>query len=107
MFANYTDVEAYFMGSPDGGENEVDSAGPASGPIPPEYLPSYAPPDPWCCGPSCQQDFILIAEFSEQERPKPLVSISMISIIKVCDSRNVLFHKLCQEAFNITKAAWL
>ena len=43
------------------------------GPLPPEYLPKYNPPDPWHKPASCQQDFILIAEFSEQEGPKPLV----------------------------------
>jgi len=43
--------------------------------IPPEYLPSHSTPDAWHQNAVCQDDFIMIAEFCEQEGPKPLVSV--------------------------------
>jgi hypothetical protein len=35
-----------------------------------------AAPDPWHRNASCPEDFLMIAEFSELEGPKPLVSIN-------------------------------
>ncbi len=52
---------------------QVDEDFDGYGPLPTEYVPVYSPPDPWHKPASCQLDFILIAEFSEQEGPKPLV----------------------------------
>ncbi len=75
MFANYQDLEAYYTEGTNtamSGDSHMDLG---SCPIPSEYLPTYVPPDPWYLSTSCQQDFILIAEFSEQEGPKPLVTI--------------------------------
>ena len=75
MFGGYADVAVsqYYM---EGGswrpatEDETDAPG-----LPACYLPPYIPPDPWHELSPCQ-DFILIAEFSEMEGPKPLVSVT-------------------------------
>lgn len=70
MFGGYTEVAAYYVSEPelnDDREEEIID-------IPPEYLPSCCVPDFWQQNSVCQDDFILIAEFCEQEGPKPLVS---------------------------------
>ena len=74
MFGGYADVAGYYLETEVVGNGPQDDVG-LPGPIPPEYLPVYAPPNPWQhCSATTQQDFLLIAEFSEQEGPKPLVS---------------------------------
>jgi hypothetical protein len=43
--------------------------------LPPEYMPLYYSPNPWNKFAAIEEDFIVIAEFSDLEGPKPLVSI--------------------------------
>ncbi|XP_064628612.1 uncharacterized protein LOC135488102 isoform X2 [Lineus longissimus] len=43
--------------------------------LPPEYMPLYYSPNPWNKFAAIEEDFIVIAEFSELEGPKPLISI--------------------------------
>ena len=74
MFGGYTEVAAYYV--------EQDPAPPGGyveqGPLPVDYIPPSVTPDPWHRAATCQQDFILIAEFSEQEGPKPLVNFASL-----------------------------
>ena len=71
MFGGYSDVAAYMLDPEVVGSSKAEEIPP----VPPEYLPSYIPPDPWFHKSACTLDFILIAEFSEQEGPKPLVIV--------------------------------
>ncbi|XP_006825462.1 guanine nucleotide exchange protein smcr8a-like, partial [Saccoglossus kowalevskii] len=43
--------------------------------LPPHLQPHFSIPHPWKNNASFEEDFILISEFSEQEGPKPLISI--------------------------------
>ncbi|XP_078619709.1 guanine nucleotide exchange protein SMCR8-like [Branchiostoma floridae x Branchiostoma japonicum] len=43
--------------------------------LPPEL--AFRPENPWHADAKVTEDFVLIAEFSEQEGPKPLVSITI------------------------------
>ena len=64
MFGGYADVAAYTV------DQEKDGyVG-----LPPEFLPMFEPSDPWHRQATFDEDFVIIAEFSEQEGPKPLVS---------------------------------
>ncbi|ELT95887.1 hypothetical protein CAPTEDRAFT_224419 [Capitella teleta] len=70
MFGGYTEVAAYYV------DNEpLSSSGYPELPLPEEYIPPYSTPDPWHQKAACQEDFILIAEFSEREGPKPVITI--------------------------------
>ena len=69
MFGGYSEVAAYYV-DPD----PVPMTGYVEkGPLPSDYVPVPPKLDPWHRGAVCQDDFILIAEFSELEGPKPLV----------------------------------
>ena len=70
MFGGYTDVAAYYM---DAGDLSINTNG-YDGSLPQEFTPVLPAVNPWNAGTSFREDFILIAEFSEQEGPKPLVS---------------------------------
>lgn len=72
MFGGYTEVAAYYVNTPwpEAGEEEA-----GAGPLPSDYVPLYHAPDPWYKLSVCPKDFIMIAEFSEQEGPKPLVGV--------------------------------
>jgi hypothetical protein len=85
MFGGYTEVAAYYV--------DTDPIAPPGFqvPLPNEYISPFAQPDPWHRKAACQEDFILIAEFSEREGPKPLVS-SMPVRINV--QLNLSFHRL-------------
>ena len=70
MFGGYAEVAGLYVE-----EDFISqgSEGGGRGPIPPDYIPIYSTPDPWNSSSTCKEDFVLIAEFSEQEGPKPLV----------------------------------
>ena len=70
MFGGYSEVAAYYVSEPELSDEREE----CTIEIPPEYLPSHCIPDPWHQNSICHDDFILIAEFCEQEGPKPLVS---------------------------------
>ena len=70
MFGGYSEVAAYYVSEPELSDDRDECIIE----IPPEYLPSHCVPDPWHQNSICHDDFILIAEFCEQEGPKPLVS---------------------------------
>ncbi len=74
MFGGYTEVAAFYANTPWPEENDEGSTQDV-GPLPPEYMPPSNRIDPWFRLSACQRDFILIAEFSEQEGPKPLVRL--------------------------------
>ena len=77
MFGGYAEVAGIYMEDDyigDGDENG------GRGKIPANYIPEYTPPDAWNNSSACRQDFIMIAEFSEQEGPKPLVQQQHIRI---------------------------
>jgi len=72
MFGGYADVyvSQYYMS---GGGNE---SRPGMGtPLPSCYAPASELTDPWNLTSATPKDFILIAEFSELEGPKPLITI--------------------------------
>ncbi|CAH1799242.1 unnamed protein product [Owenia fusiformis] len=64
MFGGYTDIAQFYWESED---TEKD--------LPHELLPNYDTPDPWSLKPTIEHDFILMAEFSELEGPKPLITV--------------------------------
>lgn len=68
MFSGYNEpfVQAAYLAQPQDG---------SMGPFPVKYLPTCQPRSPWFVSAVCQLDFLLIAEFSEQEGPKPLITI--------------------------------
>ncbi|KAK2169296.1 hypothetical protein LSH36_11g03103 [Paralvinella palmiformis] len=70
MFGGYTEVAAYYVNTPwrASGEDSSDADGEQ---LPPDYNAQNVCPDPWHKRAACQNDFIMIAEFSEQEGPKP------------------------------------
>ena len=72
MFSGYSDVARYCL------DSDMHPSDSQSEPCPGEYLPVLYPSDPWASLSVCSQDFVLIAEFSEQEGPKPLVSTALI-----------------------------
>lgn len=71
MFGGYTEVAAYYVSEPELNNDREE----VIVEIPPKYLPSYSTPDAWHQNAVCQDDFIMIAEFCEQEGPKPLITI--------------------------------
>lgn len=74
MYSGYADIAAYHsqMTSDDGFHSSpMYELFPA---LPIELTPSYELRNPWISGATFEEDFILIAEFSEVEGPKPLVS---------------------------------
>ena len=76
MFGGYTEVAAYYVLEPELSDNREE----VTTEIPPAYLPSHSTPDAWHQNAVCQDDFIMIAEFCEQEGPKPLVSVMFIGV---------------------------
>lgn len=73
MFGEYAQIATYLQQTRDGAtynDNFQDSL--------PSYLhPPFQPPQPWASGKDkAFEDFILVAEFSELEGPKPVVRVS-------------------------------
>ena len=70
-------VAAYYVNTPwpESGEDNLEGD---ANQLPADYTPQHKAPDPWHRNAACQSDFIMIAEFSEQEGPKPLVSIFVL-----------------------------
>lgn len=72
MFGGYTEVAAYYV-DPD--PTPPNSQFIEQVPLPGDYLPEFKAADPWFRTAACQDDFVMLAEFSEQEGPKPLMTI--------------------------------
>ncbi|XP_013405975.1 guanine nucleotide exchange protein SMCR8 isoform X2 [Lingula anatina] len=67
MFGGYADVAAYYH------PNEEDES--IEEHIAPDLLPIYEKPDPWNLRSPIEKDFVLLAEFSELEGPRPVLTI--------------------------------
>ncbi|XP_070568600.1 guanine nucleotide exchange protein smcr8a-like isoform X2 [Ptychodera flava] len=72
LFGGYSEVAAYSQ-APEIFFEEDDVEMIAE--LPPHLAPHVRVPHPWLTNASFKEDFILISEFSEQEGPKPLITI--------------------------------
>lgn len=63
MFGEYALAGAFNSDDQDYYESELSA----------HLFPAMNPPHPWSKGGNCDEDFVMIGEFSELEGPKPLV----------------------------------